>query len=225
MVVYADELIIKNFIMSYLILTIVGDILNFKYKKTNLIIGSFVATIITLIAVIYGKEDSFLIKAIIISLMSIIAFKPKQIRMFIVSITFLIGGIVNSNIKNVFEIVICGIICIIAFKEYTKYYKQKKWKTRNEYKLEFEIENNKIDVKAFLDTGNFLTTNIKDEPVIVISKDALQEKVSKKIMNLLLNGEIENLSFSVLKNIRPVNYLVLNEGMKMTYGLKVKNVR
>ena len=42
---------------------------------------------------------------------------------------------------------------------------------------------------------------------------------------MLLNGEIENLKFNILKNISVVNYGVLNEETKFAYGLKVKNIK
>lgn len=231
MVIYADELFFKNFLMSYLILVIVGEILYKKYRKRDLIFGSIVASLITVIAIIYEIDNNILTRAITISLMSLIGFKSKEIKSFIIevafllAITFLIGGVMNSNIDNSYEIVFCGVISVIALKKYNDYYKKKKWKIRNQYKLKFEIESRKIELNAFLDTGNFLSTNFKDESVIVISKDALKGKVSNQILDLLQNGEIGTLSFSVLKNIRPINYLVLNEDTKMLYGLKVKNIK
>lgn len=231
MIIYADELILKNFLMSYLILIVVGEILSLKYRKRDLIFGSLVASVITLLANIYEINNNIFARTITICLMTFISFKPKEGRNFIVElafilgVTFLIGGIMNSSINNSYEIIICGVISIVAFKKYNDYYKKKKWKIRNQYKLKFEIEHKNIELNAFLDTGNFLTTNLKGEPVIVISKESLKDKVSDKILNLLMKGEIGDLSFSILKNIRPINYLVLNEEMKMTYGLKVKNVK
>ena len=231
MIIYADELFLKNFLMSYLILIIVGEILSKKYKKRNLLCGSLIASLITIVAVIYDVDNNILTRAITISLMVIIGFKTKESKKFIIeitfilAITFLIGGVMSSSINNSYEIVICGVISVLALKKYNDYYKKKKWKIRNQYKLTFQIENKEIKLNAFLDTGNFLSTNLKDESVIVISKEALKNKVSDKILYLLQNGEIGDLSFSVLKNIRPIIYSVLNEEDKMLYGLKVKDMR
>lgn len=231
MVIYADEVFIKNFVMTYLILVIVGEILSLKYKKRNLILGSAIASLITVISIIYKIDNSFLIRVLTIYIMTKISFKPKESRTFIIIctfillITFLIGGVITSNINNIFEIIICGTISIIAIKKYTEHYKKKKWNTRNRYKLSFYIENNLIELDAFLDTGNFLTSNLKEDSVIVISKEALKDKVPFEIINLLLNGEMGDLKFSILKNIRPINYGVLNEETKFAYGLKVKNIK
>lgn len=231
MIIYADELFLKNFLMSYLILVIVGEILFTKYRKRDLIFGSIVASLITVITVIYEVDNNILTRAVVVSLMVLISFKPKETKRFMIevtfllAITFLIGGVMNSNIDNSYEIVVCGVISVIALKKYNDYYKKKKWKIRNQYKLKFEIESREIELNAFLDTGNFLSTNFKNESVIVISRDALKGRVSNQILDLLQNGKIGTLSFSILKNIRPINYLVLNEETKMLYGLKVKNIK
>lgn len=231
MIIYADELFLKNFLMSYLILIIAGEILSKKYRKRNVLFGSLVASLITVIAVIYEIENNILTRAITISLMVWISFKPKESKNFIIEttfvlmITFLIGGVMNSSIKNSYEIIICGVTSVLALKKYNDYYKKKKWKTRNQYKLRLKIESEDIELKAFLDTGNFLSTNFKDESVVVISKEALKDKVSSQILNLLQNGEIKDLKFSIFKNIRPISYSVLNEEIKMMYGLKVKDIK
>ena len=202
-----------------------------KYRKRDLVFGSLLASLITLIAVIFEVDNNILTRGITISLMTIISFKPKKVKIFLIEltfvlgITFLIGGAINSNINNFLEIIVCGIISVLALKKYNDYYKKKKWKARNRYRLKFKIENVLFELNAFLDTGNFLTTNLKEEPVIVISKEVVEDKISNELMNLFLNGEIQNLNFSVLKNIRPINYILINEEMKMTYGLKVKNIK
>ena len=231
MIVYVDELFFKNFFMSYLILIIVNEILSKKYRKRSLMMGSLASSLITVFAVIYELDDSFLIRAITISMMVLLSFKPKDAKSFVVeiafvlAITFLIGGVMSSSMNSYYEVIFCGAISVLALKKYNDYYKKKKWKIRNQYKLEFEIEKKSIKLNAFLDTGNFLSTNFRDESVIVISQNALKNKVSTNIFNLLQNGEIDDLSFSVLKNVRPINYSVLNEETKMMYGLKVKNIK
>ena len=231
MIIYADELFFKNFIMSYLILVIVGEILKITYRKRNLILASISVSLLTLIAFIYEIENNFFIRSITLILIVAIGFKEKEYKKFIVEITFillitfLIGGIMNSNINNFFEIIGCGILSIMALKKYNEYYKNRKWKIRNQYNLKFKIEKNYIELKAFLDTGNFLATNFAEEPVIIISREVLKNKISSEIFDLLLKGEIGDLNFNILKNIRPINYFVINEKMKTTYGLKVKNIK
>ena len=229
MIIYADELFIKNFVMSYLILVISFLILSKKYKKRNLIISSLISSIITLFAVIYEIDNSIITRIVTITLMVKISFNPKDIKDFIIElatilvITFLIGGVIKSSIKNSYEIIICGALCVIALKKYSDYYKQKKWKIRNKYKIEFELENKKIILDAFLDTGNFLKTNVKGEPVVVISKDKIFQSLSKSFQKYLITGKIEDTK--IIKNIRFINYTVLNEQTKMIYGLKINDMK
>lgn len=228
MIIYADELFLKNFIMSYLILIIVGEILSKKYRKRDLIISSIISSLITLIAIIFNIANNILTRILTIYLVAILGYKTKNPiteSSFILAITFLIGGILKSNITNLYEIIIFGVISVIALKKYNEYYKKKKWQIRNKYKLQFELENKFIELNAFLDTGNFLTTNLKNEPVIVVSKEFMKNKVSSQIIDLLEKGEIGDLKFNTLKNIRPISYEVLNQDTKLMYGLKIKNIK
>lgn len=231
MIIYADEFLLKNILMTYLILSIVGEMIYSNYKKRRLLLGSLLSSVITLFSIIYEMDDSLITKIITLSMMVLISFSPQEHKVFLIEIvficliTFLIGGIMNSSINNSFEVIVFGIISVIALKKYNDYYKKKKWKTRNLYKLKFKIENDEIELNAFLDTGNFLTTDFKNESVIIITKEALKNKISNKIYNLLENGEIENLNFNTLKNIRSINYSVLNEKIKTMYGLKINNIR
>lgn len=216
--------------MSFLIVAIVGEILDLKHRKRDLALASLIVSLITVVAIIFDVYDNIITRAITIFLMTQIGFKPRKVKNFIIEITFilgvtfLIGGVINSNINNIFEIIICGVLSVVALKKYNDYYKKKKWKLRNRYKLKFEIEDEIIQLEAFLDTGNFLTTNFKEEPVIIISKKVLQDKISKIIMDLLTKGEISDLDFNILRDIRAISYLVLNEKTKTIYGLKVRNI-
>lgn len=231
MIIYADELFFKNFIMTYLVLIIVGEILSKKYRKKDVINVSILISFITVIAVFFDFNNNFIIRVSSILLMCAMGFKPKNVKeaivdcLFILMITFLIGGVVSSNINNSFELIFCGVFSIMAFKIYNDHYKKKKWKIRNRYKIELEIENKKIELNAFLDTGNFLKSSVKGEPVIIISKESIIDKISEKIMKLLLIGEISELDVNMVKNIRTINYEVLNEKSKMSYGLKVENIK
>lgn len=230
MIIYLDELLIQNFIMTYLILIITEEILAPKYRKRDLMIGSMLSSLITLISIIFDIENNIIMKSITLFVILKVSFKTKNIKDIIfestcvLAITFLIGGIIKSSITNYYEIIACGVISIVTIKNYNDYYKKKKWKIRNQYKLTFKVENRKIELKAFLDTGNFLSTNITKEPVIVVSKNAIKYQISKELLDLLENGNKECLTFNILKNIRLINYSVLNAEMQVMYGLKIKDI-
>ncbi len=231
MVIYIDELFIKNFIMTYLITIITGEILNKSSKNFKLILASFLSTILTIILIIYDLEFNFVSRLITISLLVFIAFNPRNMEVFVMElvttliITFLIGGIVKSSIENICEIIICGATVFLGLKKYNDYLKKKKWKIRNSYKIDFQIDSKSISINAFLDTGNFLSSNALNEPVIVISESIARDKFPKEIFNLLKSGELKNLKFSLIKNIRPIYYSTIDTQDKMLYGIKVKKIK
>lgn len=231
LIIYADELILKNFVMTYLILLAVKNILKLRTKRVKQILGATLASIFTLIAVIYEKENNIIIRISIISLLILISYSPKNFKIFFIetsltlAITFLIGGVMSANINNLLEIILCGIFSIISAKEYNEYYKNKKWQTRNNYDIELKIKGKIIKLKALLDTGNFLKTSFENEPVIIISQNLVKGKIPEEILKLLEEGDYKSLDFETLKNLRIINYGVLNKENSICYGLKVKNVK
>lgn len=218
MIIYADEFIFINFLMSFFVLLAVSKILSIKHRKLDLFLASTICSFLTLFAVIYEIDNNFFVRVITIVSANYIAFKEKKIDKFlieitvVIGITFFIGGILNSKIKSVLEIIICMLISFLSYKKYNNFYKQKKWRVRNKYNLKFEIENENIEAKVFLDTGNTLETKY-GEPVIILFKN----KLPKNIVQLLKTGK--------LQKTREIRYKTINETDKITYGLKVENIK
>lgn len=231
MIIYADELILKNFVMTYLILLAVKSILKLTAKRIKQVVGAILASVCTLIAVIYEIENNIIVRISIISLLILISYSPKSFKIFFMetcltlAITFLIGGVMSANINNLLEIVLCGIFSIISAKEYNEYYKNRKWQIRNNYDIELKIKGKILKLKALLDTGNFLKTSFENEPVIIISQNLVKDKIPEEIFKLLEEGDYKNIDFETLKNVRLINYDVLNKGNNICYGLKVRNVK
>lgn len=162
MTIYIDELFIKNFTYSYLILTITAEILNIKYNWKKCILSSTVTSILSIVAIIFDINEKVIIKIIILLLYTYMAYTPQKFEKLIIEmvgnicLTFLLGGIISSSINKIQEIILFGIICLFGIRKYIEYYQKKKWTLRNIYKIEIEAENKKIGIKAFLDTGNML---------------------------------------------------------------------
>lgn len=218
MIIYADELFLNNFLMSFFILLVVSKILNIKHRGKDLILASIISSLITIFVVIYEAENNFFVRMLTIVVTNYIAFQEKKIEKilieitFVLGITFFIGGVLSSSIKSIFEIIICMLVFIISCKKYTQFLKQKKWRARNAYDLSFKIEKENIEAKVFIDTGNTLETKY-GEPVIII----YESKLPKNIIQLLKSGK--------LKNKRRIMYRMINEETKTTYGLKVENIK
>ncbi len=231
MIIYLDELFLKNFVMTYFITMIAGEILHVANKPIRLFWGSLLSTCVTILMIIYNLESYFVSRAITITLLIVVSFYPKKMKEFLIemvtilTITFLIGGIVKSELKNIYEIIIVGVLTLLGIKKYNELFKKKKWKVRNKYVVTFSLENKEIILNAYLDTGNFLVSSLLNEPVIVIAEEAARENFSREVFELLESGEISNLKFSTIKNIRPIFSNTINEAKGLSYGLKVKKVQ
>ena len=160
-----------------------------------------------------------------------VAFKCKTIKSFmmcvggVLIITFLIGGIMTSSLTTKIEILTTGTFCILVLYKYLEYFKTTKWKARNTYQIELPIEKQTLHLNAFLDTGNFLTYGISEYPVVIISKNVIEGKISVNLKNILANEIKETPNLDYLKNIKMVEYHGVDGAVKSTYGLKVKSAK
>lgn len=230
MTIYVDELFMNNFVMTYLILFFTKKVLNKKCKSWRMIVSSIVSSMLSIILIIYDKNDNIFLKIGVLLITCYIAFstgKNNKImpEMFIaIIVTLILGGILASSINRTIEIALIFVISILGIKQYNEYYKAQKWSARNTYRLKIKIQNKTIHLKAFLDTGNMLQEKFSGESVIIICKSAIKDKISTNILQAIENGNFEKIDFNILKNIRPITYSVINEDEKIMYGLKIKNV-
>ncbi len=228
MIIYVDVLLIKNMVISYGILVITAEILNKKYHPLKLIIASFVGTILTIIALIYDLQTVFLLKMLVLSGMTKISFQCQTGREFIIalggvtSVTFLMGGILSSSLQNYFEITLVGVLCTVTFFQYVRLYQKNQWKARNTYLMKLTLENQSIVLKAFLDTGNFLTYGFREEPVVIVSQESIQNKISPTLKELLTEDRLPAHPMLMLKRIRLVLWKGVDGIVKEKYGIKVK---
>lgn len=134
--------------------------------------------------------------------MILISFNFKNIKYFFKNLIYfyitsiLFGGIIsflninysqNSdslvfiNRKNP-NIIIIFIIGIILMYFYLKQIKDLKNNYNKYYKVELEINNKKIKLNGFLDTGNKLVDPYKKRPIILVNKLLIQNNNLKKIL-------------------------------------------
>lgn len=229
MIIYVDELFVKNLIMTYLILFLIKRILNIKTKISRLFFTSIISSLLSIFLIIYDLNN-IVTKILSLALLCYIAYIPKSIfeiareMVGTIIITFLLGGILKSSINKFIEILILIIIGYYGIKKYDENYKSKKWKARNIYKIKMKLENKIILLDAFLDTGNMVSETFSGQPVIFISRSGIENKISKNIISALQNADFERIDFNILKNIRPILYSTVSECQEIMYGLKVENI-
>ena len=226
MVIYVDEFLLKNFFMEWLVLCLCGEILGIKYRIKDIAFACLVSTLLSFLVLINYMKDWVALKIIMIFLMVKLAYPQTSAKYTFIEtgsimiITFIMGGILEASISHPIERVLVGLIMLLAIIWYLNDYKKRKWKARNTYFLELEIEQQKIVLKGFLDTGNFMTFGIKREPVILVSCHSLEKLVSSDLFKKITR--LEEKPF--FKNRCLVFYCFADGTQKEQWGIRVKNM-
>ena len=226
MTIYIDVVLLENLIMNYIILLATGMAIKVKLNHIRLILGSFIGAVYTIMTYIVTiKIYSNIFFKLLLSIVIIyIAFNPqnvknmwKQLIVFYL-ISFVFGGAAFALIyivkpqdilmKNglflgtyplktvMLSAVVAFVIIIVTFK----IVKSKITKKDMYKKINIFIENNKIEVKAILDTGNLLKEPITGKPVIVVEHTCFYEILPKEILDnveKILGGDLEKISDNV----------------------------
>ena len=230
LVIYADVLFLKDFGMTFFLLMIVGEVLGIKYRLFRVFAAGIITSVCTICLVVYDLNQSFFSKIILAIMTTKCAFRSNSIKELCIQsgtllmISFMIGGLHYSSFQRKGEQFFLSILMLISFYQAVKYFKINKWTTRNTYHLQFDFLNQTISMQAFLDTGNFLTNGMMEDPVIVVSLASLQDKLPHFVYSLLVDGIVTQEAESIFGDIRVVDYSVLNETQKKVYGICIHHV-
>lgn len=257
MTIYIDVVILENLIMNYIIMYATAIILKKKISIIRLFTSSMLGAIYAIISYIFQSPIySIVILKILLSItMVYIAFKPikikellKQLLIFYMT-SFVFGGAALSliyfikpqeaqmkngifsgeySLKVVFLGGIVGFtIIVIAFKSI----KNKISSKDIFYDIEIYIENNKIETKAMIDTGNMLKEPITNTPVIVVEHTLLYNVIPKQILNnideiLLGNLEIieEKIREKYLSKLKFIPFSSIGKANGMLLGIKADKI-
>lgn len=218
--VYIDLLFLENFFLDYFILYMTAKINNIKFHPLKGIGGSLIGAFY--VCLIYIEDFSFL-KSIfahvfIASSMVFTSFKIKSFKEFFkfiityISLNFILaGGIyfaLNFTNNRVISAIITGVILLIfmgkGFFMLIKHNALKKDLTRDT----LLFYNGKVVLlKAYADTGNFLTDPVSKKSVVIISKSKIKEIT-----------DTENIS--KLKNLRLIPCRTVSDKFELLYGFK-----
>lgn len=215
MIVYIEDTIIENFLVTYLIEMIVYSFIKQKKSKIRIVISCLFASLIALLYPLLKLQTGllFLLKILIGFIISIIAYKGKDLKnqlffyvMFLIT-TSIYGGInlfiyfaIYGNFESSKKLPTVLIVASLLFITYFLKQCQKKLyakKNINNFMYDIEIQNNNEIIKtiAYLDTGNILQDTITHKPVVLVNYKMF-EKINKdfKLNNFLTKN------FSGLKN-------------------------
>lgn len=206
MIVYIEDTIIENFLVTYLIEMIVYSFTKQKKSKIRIVISCLLASLIALLYPLLKLQTwlLFLLKMLIGFIISIIAYKGKDLKnqlffyvMFLIT-TSIYGGInlfiyfaIYGNFESSKKLPTVLIVASLLFITYFLKQCQKKLyakKNINNFMYDIEIQNNNEIIKtvAYLDTGNILQDTVSQNPVILVNYKMF-EKINKnfKLHNLL----------------------------------------
>ena len=197
MKIYIDLILIINFGFDFLLLLSVSIILKRKTEMYKLLLGAFLGSISVLALFIkITSFQLFLLKIIISILMTITAFKFKNIKytlknilyLYITSIvlggslyllnielTYQNKGIIFFKNKMSINFLILVIISPIILYIYIKECKNMKNNYSNYRNVEIKLKNKTIECTGFIDTGNKLKDPYKKRPIILMNNNYLEK--------------------------------------------------
>lgn len=197
MKVYVDLVLFINFILDLLLLIGVSIILKRNKKTFRLLLGAFIGSLSMFsLFLSINSFTLFLIKVVISIIMVLVSFGYKNIKYTLSNIAYLyllsivLGGalyFVNNTfsykslgflfINNGFSINLVLVILLspIIIFLYIKKVKEEKEVLSKKYNVIITLLNGKkLNLSAFLDTGNNLYDPYKKRPIIVINKRVLK---------------------------------------------------
>lgn len=255
MTIYLDIVILENICMNYIILFATGIINRTKISYIRIFLASLLGGIYAIVAYmsIIKIYSNIALKILLSICMVYIAFKSEKIKIlfkqllifYLTSFTF--GGvsfallyfikpqdILMRNgiyigtypVKVVLISAILGFsILIIAFKVI----KGKVNKNNMYCKIKINLFKNSKNVKAVIDTGNFLKDPITGVPVIVVEREALTGLINEEIINNIdkiingkMNADINIREYSSRIRLIPFSSLGRKNGLLL--GISVDSI-
>ena len=196
MKIYIDMIFIINLLFDFILLLTSSIILKRNTKLIRIILGSLFGSLSLLILFVRLNSISLLLYKIIISIfMIIITFGFKNIKYFITNIYYLylisiiMGGIIyfinnqfSYNCGLVFfnsykyNILLGFILTVIGLFIYIRSIKKLKTNFNKYLNATIYFKEYKVEVSAFLDTGNLLKDPYLFRPIILVNKNKIKEK-------------------------------------------------
>lgn len=230
--IYADIVFFINLIMDFLIFYIVSRLSLNKAKISRIFLGSLFSAFtycliifIPKLGMLYNYFSSF----IILSISVYIIFGRLNIKKFIRLIfysyisAFTIGGLSSAlfyytNTKNIignmlgvsiehfsFKILIISICSVyIIIKFFVEFIRKILVLKQSFYDVTIFFNNNKVNIRTLLDTGNNLEDPISKNPVLVVEFRSIKKLLPDKIQLLFYEKREKDIN-NILKEIDDTN--------------------
>ncbi len=206
MTIYIESFIIQNILINFCLLRLTYLTIKQKTSFFKMLLASIIGASFSVIAAVFLKDIVIMniIKFLSAFLMILIAFKQTK-KQFIFSyimlfiFTYAMGGAITSlsgaSYQTSFGVIISSkisleavslfvIILTYIFELAVKHIKFKLKLNNLIYPITLCLNNNKIRINGFLDTGNLLKYN--GEPVVIIDLSAYLKLTHENYINFLI---------------------------------------
>jgi len=217
--VYGEYLFIENLLMNWLILHLTAYFSKENIPKYKLWLGAAVGAIYAFVFFFPSLKFlySLIMKIIISMLIIVITFMPYKFKIFfkLIAIFYLISfmfggaafalfyftdfhGLLSNGIFyfgnfSMKLLLYSGIIAYILIRFCWEYVQIRISREKIYISISIEVEDNKSQIKALLDTGNSLHDPLSKYPVIVVEYNAIKELFPLDVQNVFKSSEEINL--------------------------------
>ncbi len=243
MTIYLDIIFLENTLMNYIILYATGFVQKRKMKNFKLIISSVIGAIYAIVSYlnlipIYSNP---IMKVLLSSIMIYVAFNNENIKQMIKNLllfylaSFVIGGCAlallymispqnilfeNGVLVGTYPMKVTLIAGVVGFLIIQFSFSQNKRQMKMKdllCDLEIFVNDQKVKMKAYIDSGNTLKDPLTKKPVIIVEKSVMEKIID--IDNLI--GGDEKIKFRLIpfKSIGKQNGMLI--GIRPEY-VKIK---
>ena len=243
MTIYLDIVFLENALMNYIILYATGFVQKRKMKNFKLIISSVLGALYAIISYlkIIPIYSTLFMKILLSVIMIYVAFNNENAKQLLKNLllfylaSFVIGGCAlamlymispkrvsfqHGVLVGTYPMKITLIAGLVGFFiiQYSFSLNKRQMKIKDLLcELEIVVNNKKVKMKGYIDSGNTLKDPISKKPVIIVEKEVMQEIVD---VNKLIGGD-ENLKIRLIpfKSIGKQNGMLI--GIRPEY-VKIK---
>lgn len=197
---YVEYIFAENFFIDFILLYITGNLFKKKIIFKKLTVASLIGAVYVILVAYVGKTFlmNWFVKISVSVLMIIVAYDAAGfitnlrliICFYIVTLTMV--GIISAlyyatNNKLTVNIIIISLFSGFAILKYL-FNEMKSRREKNDYMrtVNIQVNNKRKSLKAFIDTGNELSDNLTNKPVMLVNieclKGILDESLEKEII-------------------------------------------
>lgn len=249
MTIYIDLIFLENLFMNSIIIFATSIILKKETKILRILIGSIIGAGYACIYYISNLEiySSIILKIILSVVIVFVSFNSKNIKNLLKEIlifyltSFTFGGVAfallyfispgdillkNGTLVGIYplKIILIGgilgfIIVILSFKNIKNRFTKKDMFC----KITINFEGKEKEIKAIIDTGNFLKEPLTKKPVVIVERDILKTIIPADILDNIYqisNKDSLNIEEKYLLKIKLIPFSALGIENGILVGIK-----